>query len=154
MPSPPRDCKAEFRFPATAASRSSGAPLREGQEPVVPPSQETGEIRNLRERSSRRTTFRAPAREGAEDEMKLRELLRFLVLLLVFLSCKTSSLAQNNSGDAAISGTIVDATGGVIGGVGVTATPEGQAGRVVASATSKADRSYALGVLAGRYRVR
>jgi len=120
----------------------------------VPPSQETGEIRNLRERSSRRTTFKAPAREGAEDEMKLRGLLQFFILLLVFLSCKTSLLAQNNSGDAAISGTIVDATGGAVGGVVVTATPEGQTGQVAASATSKADGSYSLSLPAGRYRVR
>src|SRR6202051_4747590 len=103
---------------------------------------------------SRRTTFSAPAREGAEDEMKLRGLLRFFILLLVFLSCKTSSLAQNNSGDAAISGTIVDATGGAIGGVVVTATPEGQAGPIAGSASAKADGSYSLAVPAGRYQVR
>jgi vitamin B12 transporter len=130
------------------------APMREGLEPVEPPSQETGEIRNLRESLSRRTTFRAPAREGVEDEMKLRGFLRFFILLLVFLSCKTSSLAQKNSGDAAISGTIVDATGGAIGGVIVTASLEGQTGQVAASATSKADGSYSLAVPAGRYRVR
>jgi len=128
--------------------------MREGLEPVEPPSQETGEIRNLRESFSHRTTFRAPAREGAEDEMKLRGSLRFFILLFVFLSCKTSSLAQNSSADAAISGTIVDATGGAIGGVLATATREGETGRVAASATSKADGSYSLGVPAGRYRVR
>src|ERR1700688_2200623 len=103
---------------------------------------------------SRRTTFRAPAREGVEDKMKLRGLLRVFILLLVFLSCKTSLLAQNNSGDAAISGTIVDATGGAIGGVVVTATLEGQTGQVAASASSKADGTYSLAVSAGRYRVR
>jgi len=127
--------------------------MREGQEPVEPPSQETGEIRNLHERSSHRTTFRAPAREGVEDEMKLRGSLRFFILLLVFLSCKTFLLAQNNSGDAVISGTVVDATSGAIGGVVVTATSE-ERRRVVASATSKADGSYSLAVSAGRYRVR
>ena len=86
--------------------------------------------------------------------MKLRGLLRFFILLLVFLSCKTSALAQNNSVDAAISGAIVDATGGAVGGVVVTATPEGQAGQAVASANSKADGTYSLAVPAGRYRVR
>jgi len=86
--------------------------------------------------------------------MKLRGLLRFFILLLVFLNCKTSSLAQNNSGDAAISGTIVDAAGGAIGGVVVTATPEGQARPIAASASSKADGTYSLAVSAGRYRVR
>ena len=40
--------------------------------------------------------------------MKLRGLLRFFILLLVFLSCTTSSLAQNNSAGAAISGTIAE----------------------------------------------
>jgi vitamin B12 transporter len=89
-----------------------------------------------------------------EDEMKLRGLRRFVILLLVFLSCKTSSLAQNNSGAAAISGTVVDATGGAIGGVVVTATLEGQAGPIAASASSKADGTYSLTVFAGRYRVR
>ncbi|MDQ1407538.1 MAG: vitamin transporter, partial [Acidobacteriaceae bacterium] len=86
--------------------------------------------------------------------MKLRGLLRFFILLLVFLNCKTSSLAQNNSGDAAISGTIVDASGGAVGGVAVTATLEGEAGRIAASATSKADGTYSLAVSAGWYRVR
>ena len=85
--------------------------------------------------------------------MKLRGLLRFFILLLVFLSCKTSSLAQNNSGNAVISGTIVDSTGGAIGGVAVTATLEGQAGPIAASASSKADGAYSLTVSAGRYRV-
>src|ERR1700692_1068993 len=75
---------------------------------------------------SRRTTFRAPAREGAEDEMKLRGLLRFGFLLLVFLSCKPLLLAQTpKSANDAISGTIVDAAGGAMGGVVVTATTEG-----------------------------
>jgi vitamin B12 transporter len=128
--------------------------LREGRQPLEPPSQETGEIRNLRESSIAQITFRAPAREGVEDEMKLYEFLRFFILLLVLLSCKTSSLAQNKSADAAISGAIVDATGGAIGGVVVTATREGETGRVAASATSKPDGSYGLAVPAGRYRVR
>ena len=68
--------------------------------------------------------------------MKLRGLLRFGFLLLVFLSCKTSSLAQNNSGDARISGAVADATGGAIIGVVVTATTEGETGRDAASTRS------------------
>src|SRR6202171_116953 len=85
--------------------------------------------------------------------MKLRGLLRFFILLLVFLSCKTSSLAQNNSTDASISGTIVDATGGAIGGVVVTAISVETRG-FTASLTSKTDGSYTLVVPAGRCRVR
>src|ERR1700730_2327972 len=85
--------------------------------------------------------------------MKLRGILRFFILLLVFLSCKTSSLAQNNSTDASISGTIVDATGGAIGGVVVTAISVETRG-VTASLTSKTDGSYTLVVPAGRCRVR
>jgi vitamin B12 transporter len=88
-----------------------------------------------------------------EDEMKLHGFLRFFILLLVCLSCKTSSPAQNKSVDTAISGTIVDATGGAIGGVVVTATSE-HARMVAASVTSKANGRYSLGVPAGRYRVR
>src|SRR6202166_570645 len=86
--------------------------------------------------------------------MKLRGLLRFFILLLVFLSCKTSSLAQNNSGDAAISGTIVEVTGGAIGVVWVPAPPEGKAQAIADSARPKADGTYRLAVSAGRYRVR
>ena len=47
----------------------------------------------------------------------------------------------------------MDATGGAIGGVVVTATSE-ETRQVAASATSKADGSYSLAVPAGRYRVR
>jgi vitamin B12 transporter len=86
--------------------------------------------------------------------MKLLGLLRFCFLLFVFLNCKTSLQAQNNSGDARISGAVMDATGGAIVGVVVTATPEGETGRVVESATSKTDGSYRLAVPVGRYRVR
>jgi vitamin B12 transporter len=89
-----------------------------------------------------------------EDEMKLRGVLRFFILLLVFLSYKTSSLAQSNSGDAAITGTIVDASGGAVGGVVVTAIRDEHTGVVAASATSKVDGSYKLTIPAGRYRVR
>src|ERR1700676_4425277 len=130
------------------------AAMREGLEPVS--AAKPGDRRNLQpaRASSRRTTFRAPAREGVEDEMTLRGFLRFFILLLVFLSCKTSSLAQSDSGNASISGTIVDSTGGAIGSVFVTATLEGEARRIAASATSQADGSYTLALPAGRYRVR
>jgi vitamin B12 transporter len=85
--------------------------------------------------------------------MKLRGFLRFFILLLVCLSCKTSSPAQNKSADASISGTIVDATGGAVGGMLVTATSQ-ETRQIAASATSKPDGSYTLVVPAGRYRVR
>ena len=84
--------------------------------------------------------------------------LRLAFLLLVFvllgLPFQTSLLAQNNSSDASISGTIVDVTGGAIGGVVITATAEANPDSVVGSAASKADGSYSLAVPAGRYRVR
>ena len=85
--------------------------------------------------------------------MQLRGFLRFFVLLLVCLSCKTFSLAQIKSADGAISGTIVDATGGAIGGVVVTAMSDETRG-VAASVTSKVDGNYSLGVPPGRYHVR
>jgi vitamin B12 transporter len=85
--------------------------------------------------------------------MKLRGFLRFFILLLVCLSCKTSSPAQNKSADASISGAIVDATGGAVGGMVVTATSQ-ETRQIAASATSKPDGSYNLVVPAGRYRVR
>ncbi|HTC65567.1 MAG TPA: TonB-dependent receptor [Candidatus Acidoferrum sp.] len=85
--------------------------------------------------------------------MKRRGFLRFFILLLVCLSCKTSSPAQNKSADASISGTIVDATGGAVGGGVVTATSQ-ETRQIAASATSKSNGSYTLVVSAGRYRVR
>jgi hypothetical protein len=46
-PSPPRDCKAGFRKPATALFRGILRNMREGRLHATPPSQETGEVRNL-----------------------------------------------------------------------------------------------------------
>ena len=129
--------------------------LREGPELAVPPSQETGEVRNRRDISSRRTTFRAPAREGAEDKMK-PSFLRLAVLLVFVLAFKSLSIGQtnSNSSDASLSGTLMDATGGAIAGVIVTLASDDQAGVPVRSATSKTDGSYSLSIPAGRYRVR
>jgi vitamin B12 transporter len=127
----------------------------------VPLSQETGEIRNQREMFFRRTTFRAPAREGAEDNMKTI-VLRLAVLLLVVAvvdfpsqgRVNSPSSKSSDSPDALISGTLLDATGAAVSDVSVTATAEGQPGVIVGSTTSKADGGYWLAVTAGRYRVR
>jgi vitamin B12 transporter len=82
--------------------------------------------------------------------------LSFLLLgsVLVGSLLAGSSLGQNNSSDALISGTIVDATGGAIGGVAVTAVAEGHPATIAGMAISKADGSYSLAISAGRYHLR
>jgi vitamin B12 transporter len=81
-------------------------------------------------------------------------LLRLLVLLLFVPVFEFPATAQNNTSDSSISGTLVDASGGAVSDVEVTATTEGQAGAPVVSTNSKVDGRYALAVPAGRYRVR
>jgi len=61
--------------------------------------------------------------------------------------------AQSNSPDAHLSGTLIDATGGAVGGVQVTARPDGQPNAQTWSATSTAAGEYSLSVPAGRYHV-
>ena len=81
-------------------------------------------------------------------------LLRFSVLLLFVPLLEFPATSQNNISDASIFGTLVDASGGAVSEVEVTAALEGQTGAPVASASSKVDGHYTLAVPAGRYRVR
>jgi len=85
--------------------------------------------------------------------MKSPRLPRFSVLVLFILLFCYSSPAQTKTQDAVLSGTIVDTSGGAIGGVIVTAMAEGQTGASAATATSRADGGYSLAIPAGRYRV-
>jgi vitamin B12 transporter len=136
----------------------------------VPPSQETGEIRNLRPVFERGTTFRAPAREGAEDNMKIAGLtgnsgflssfgnssaVIFLVLVFGLFLFQDRSIAQTNSPDATLSGTVVDASGGAIADAVIVAVREGHSGDgSEVRAVSAVDGSFILKVTAGRYVVR
>ncbi|MDP9340400.1 MAG: TonB-dependent receptor [Acidobacteriota bacterium] len=83
-----------------------------------------------------------------------KNFLRLSVLLLFVLAFSFPSIAQNNSAEASISGVLVDASGGAVADVEVTATIDGQAGKPAASAISKSDGSYSLTVPAGRHHVR
>jgi len=64
-----------------------------------------------------------------------------------------SSQAQSNSPDAHLSGTLIDASGAGVGGVRVTACPEGQPKARTWSAISTTVGEYSLSLPAGLYRV-
>jgi vitamin B12 transporter len=83
-------------------------------------------------------------------------LLSYLLLFSVGLIAPNISVAQTNSGDATLSGTLVDTSGAGIPDVAIAATPaDATTGAgAVASATSKEDGNYSLTVPPGRYRVR
>jgi vitamin B12 transporter len=82
--------------------------------------------------------------------------LRAVFLAFVFLAVCFSLLAQSNSPDARLSGTLLDATGSGLAGVRVTARLDGVANAQTQTwtATSTTDGSYALAFPQGRYRVR
>src|SRR5438876_9230353 len=99
-----------------------------------------------------RPTFRAPAREGAEDNMK-----RFAPAAVFFLLFATifpgSGFAQNNLPDARLKGSITDRTGAGVGGVHVSArNPDDSQGNVW-KATSTTDGEFTLTLPAGKYHI-
>ena len=81
-------------------------------------------------------------------------LLRTAFLLFAVSVISISSPAQSISPDVHLSGTLIDASGGGVGGVQVTASPEGQSDSQTWSAISTTVGEYSLFVPAGRYRVR
>src|SRR5580704_12670257 len=93
-----------------------------------------------------------PAREGAEDKMKIR-LLLFFVLPAVLLGIGISVHAQNNSSDAHLSGTLLDSSGAGVPNVRVTAQAEGDKNAQLWKATSTTDGAYSLSLPPGRYHV-
>ena len=74
----------------------------------------------------------------------------FAVLLL---AVSFSSQAQSNSPDAHLSGTLLDASGGGVAGVRVTAQLDGAAGSQVWTSTSTTDGAYKLAFPPGRYHI-
>src|SRR5579859_2902103 len=98
-----------------------------------------------------RPTFRAPAREGAEDTMK-RVRCEFLLLFLAVLSPVFVS-AQNVSSDARVSGSITDGSGAGVAGVHVSAQNENEPKANVYKATSATDGAFSLLVPPGKYRL-
>src|ERR1700694_1086756 len=85
--------------------------------------------------------------------MKTTLLRTAFVSLLVF-AVGISLQAQSNPPDAHLSGTLIDASGGGVGGVQVTARPEGQPNAQTWSAVSTPAGEYSLAVPAGRCHVR
>ena len=74
----------------------------------------------------------------------------FAVLLL---AVSFSSQAQSNSPDAHLSGTLLDASGGGVAGVRVTAQLDGAAASQVWTSTSTTDGAYKLAFPPGRYHI-
>jgi vitamin B12 transporter len=81
-------------------------------------------------------------------------LLRTAFLAFAVFAVSFSLQAQTNSSDAHLSGTLIDASGGGVGGVQATARQEGQPNAQTWSATSTTAGEYSLAVPAGRYHVR
>jgi vitamin B12 transporter len=80
-------------------------------------------------------------------------LLRTAFLAFAVFAVSFSLQAQSNSPNAHLSGTLIDASGGGVGGVQATARPEGQPNAQTWSATSSIAGEYSLAVPAGRYHV-
>jgi vitamin B12 transporter len=79
--------------------------------------------------------------------------LRLAFLSFLNLAVCVSSPAQSNPQDAHLAGTLLDASGGGVAGVRVTAQLEGAASTQNWEATSTSDGSYALSFPPGRYHV-
>src|SRR6266446_4722815 len=135
----------------SAAGRTRTGP-RKPRGTELPPSQETGEVRSLRDSSPLPGQPSTPAREGAEGKMKTTLFRLAVSAFFLSLLCTTSS-AQSNSPNAHFSGTLLDASGAAVGDVRVTAHLEGAASSQSWTATSSPDGSYALSLPAARYNV-
>src|SRR4029077_1118210 len=101
-----------------SAGRPRNGPRQKG--PELPPSQETGEVRSRAIHFRRTGQPSTPAREGAEDKMKM-SLLRAAFLLFAVSLAAFSTQAQNDSSNAHLFGTLLDPSGAGVGGVRVTA---------------------------------
>lgn len=79
--------------------------------------------------------------------------LRSAVFFLFFLAISFSASAQNQSSDAHLFGTLLDASGAGVASVNVTAQREGNTTAQLWKANSSADGAYSLAIPSGRYRV-
>ena len=79
--------------------------------------------------------------------------LRIIFLSAFLLAAICSAQAQSNSPDAHLTGTLLDSSGGGIGGVFVTAQLDGNPAAPIWRATSATDGTYDLTLPAGRYHV-
>src|SRR5207245_972725 len=130
-----------FHTPLTvelgSAGRSRNGPHSEG--PELPPSQETGEVRSRAIHRDCTGQPSTPAREGAEDKMKITVVQKLFLSLLLSLVFPSFSLSQSALSDAHLQGTLLDATGAGVGGAHVTAQLDGVADARIWAATSAAD---------------
>src|SRR5882672_6839960 len=97
-----------------------------------------------------RPTFRAPAREGAEENMKCFAMEAALVLLISAF-VPGFAPAQNNLSDAHLRGTITDRSGAGVGGVHLTARDESDPQALLWKATSTTDGEFSLTLPTGKY---
>lgn len=79
--------------------------------------------------------------------------LRIIFLSAFLLAAICTAQAQTNSPDAHLTGTLLDSSGGGIGGVFVTAQLDGNPAAPIWRATSATDGTYDLTLPAGRYHV-
>src|SRR5579871_1053209 len=75
--------------------------------------------------------------------------LQFLLAVIFPLFC----IAQNNSQDAHLSGTITDSSGAGVGGVHISAVLDGQSRGNIWKATSTTDGAYSLAFPPGKYHI-
>ncbi|MGC2674204.1 MAG: TonB-dependent receptor [Candidatus Acidiferrum sp.] len=80
-------------------------------------------------------------------------LLQSAFLLLAVFAFSSSASAQNQSSDARLFGTLLDASGAAVAGVSVTAQPQGDATAHLWKTISSSDGAYSLTVPPGRYHV-
>ncbi|GAC1619452.1 MAG: TonB-dependent vitamin B12 receptor BtuB [Candidatus Acidiferrum sp.] len=85
--------------------------------------------------------------------MKNSSVRLLLLSLLLWFATPRFLFAQNDLPDAHLTGTLLDSSGGGVGGVRVTAQAESAAHAHTWTATSNTDGAYALAFPAGRYRV-
>ncbi len=80
-------------------------------------------------------------------------LLRAVIASLLFIPIQTFLTAQSSPPDAQLKGTLLDASGGGVGGVHVTARLAGDSQAQLWKATSTTAGEYALTVPPGKYQV-
>ena len=96
----------------------------------------------------------APAREGAEENMKAA-IRRSSLLFIFLLAFECSTKAQDKSLEAHLFGTLVDSSGAGVGEVQVTAQRAGvAAASQLWKAVSSSEGNYSLRIPPGRYQVR
>src|SRR5215472_3246681 len=77
-----------------------------------------------------------------------------LSALLLFIASPANAIAQSQTDNAHVSGTLTDPSGAAIAGVQIVAQPEGASSAAAVVAVSAADGAYTLTLPPGAYRLR